>query len=212
MATDDMDALIVTDVQNDFLPGGALAVPRGDEIIPLVNVLQEHFELVVATQDWHPRGHVSFASSHPGKKVFDKIMTGGIEQVLWPDHCLQGSQGAEFAPGLSTIRAEAIVRKGTNPAVDSYSTFFDNARLKSTGLEGYLKHKGVRRVFLCGLAADFCVYYSTMDALAAGFGVVFIKDATRAISEQGLEAAEKAMRAKGGIIAVAGDVPRLRER
>ena len=205
-----MDALIVTDIQNDFCPGGALPVPGGNEIIPLVNELQEHFELVVATQDWHPRGHVSFASSHAGKKPFDKITVDGMEQILWPDHCLQGSRGAEFAPGLSTLRVEAIVRKGTNPAVDSYSAFFDNARLKSTGLEGYLKHKGVRRVFLCGLAGDFCVYYSTMDALAAGFGAVFIKDATRAISKDGMEAAKKAILAKGGTLILSRKIPELR--
>jgi nicotinamidase/pyrazinamidase len=195
-----MDALIIVDIQNDFLPGGALAVPRGDEVIPVVNEIQARFGLVVATQDWHPAGHVSFASSHPGKSVFDAIMIDGIEQILWPDHCLQGSRGAEFPKAFNTNRVEAIVRKGTDPKIDSYSTFYDNARKKSTGLEGYLKGKGVDRVFLAGLAADFCVNYSIMDALAIGFSAVFIKDATRAISEDGFRKAERAIIAKGGTV------------
>jgi len=195
-----MDALILVDIQNDFLPGGALAVPKGDEIIPVVNRIQERFELVVATQDWHPVGHSSFASSHPGTKVFDTVVVDGIKQILWPDHCIQGSRGAEFSQAFSTNRVEAIVRKGTNLEIDSYSTFYDNARRKSTGLEGYLKWKGVDRVFLAGLAADFCVYYSTIDALSLGFQAVVIKDGTRAISEEGFRAAEKHILAKGGTI------------
>ncbi len=201
-----MDALIVTDIQNDFCKGGALAVPGGEEIVPIVNRLQEHFELVIATQDWHPRGHVSFASSHPGTKPLDRIMAGGIEQVLWPDHCVQGTHGADFVAGLTLNRVEAIIRKGTDPGIDSYSVFNDNAHRKSTGLEGYLRHKGVRRVFLCGLAADYCVYWSSLDALAAGFGVVFIRDATRAISEKGVLAAEKDVLSKGGTLILSREI------
>ncbi|MGZ7064770.1 MAG: bifunctional nicotinamidase/pyrazinamidase [Candidatus Aminicenantales bacterium] len=201
-----MDALILVDIQNDFLPGGALAVPRGDEIIAVANRLQERFGLVVATQDWHPAGHASFASSHPGKNVYDAVVIDGVEQILWPDHCVQGSRGAELARAFNTNRVEAIFRKGTDPGIDSYSTFYDNARRKSTGLEGYLKWKKVDRVFLAGLAADFCVSYSIMDALAMGFGAVLIKDATRAISEEGFRAAEKAILAKGGTIVLSNEI------
>jgi nicotinamidase/pyrazinamidase len=201
-----MDALVIVDIQNDFLPGGALAVPRGDEVIPVMNGLQERFGLVVATQDWHPAGHASFASSHPGKSVYDAVMIDGLEQILWPDHCVQGSRGAELAKALNTNRVEAIFRKGTDPAIDSYSAFYDNARRKSTGLEGYLKWKKVDRVFLAGLAADFCVSYSLMDALAMGFGAVLIKDATRAISEEGFRTAEKMIRDRGGSVALSADI------
>jgi nicotinamidase/pyrazinamidase len=201
-----MDALILVDIQNDFLPGGALAVPRGDEIIAAANRLQERFGLVVATQDWHPASHASFASSHPGKNVYDAVMIDGVEQILWPDHCVQGSRGAELARAFNTNRVEAIFRKGTDPGIDSYSAFYDNARRKSTGLEGYLKWKKVDRVVLAGLAADFCVSYSIMDALAMGFGAVLVKDATRAISEEGFRAAEKAILAKGGTIVLSEEL------
>jgi len=201
-----MDALILVDIQNDFLPGGALAVPRGDEIIPVANRIQERFGLVVATQDWHPVGHASFASGHAGKKVFDTVTIDGIEQILWPDHCVRGSRGAEFSRAFNTNRVEAIVRKGTDPSIDSYSTFYDNARRKSTGLEGYLKWKGVERIFLAGLAADFCVYYSIMDALAVGFQAVLIKDGTRAISEEGFRTAEKAILARGGTVVTSSEI------
>lgn len=201
-----MDALILVDIQNDFLPGGALAVPRGDEIIAAANRLQERFGLVVATQDWHPAGHASFASSHPGKNVYDAVVIDGVEQILWPDHCVQGSKGAELARAFNTDRVEAIFRKGTDPGIDSYSAFYDNARRKSTGLEGYLKWKKVDRVFLAGLAADFCVSYSIMDALAMGFGAVLVKDATRAISEEGFRAAEKAILARGGTITLSEEL------
>jgi nicotinamidase/pyrazinamidase len=201
-----MDALILVDIQNDFLPGGALAVPRGDEIIAVANRLEERFGLIVATQDWHPAGHASFASSHPGKNIYDAVVIDGVEQILWPDHCVQGSKGAELARAFNTNRVEAIFRKGTDPAIDSYSAFHDNARRKSTGLEGYLKWKKVDRVFLAGLAADFCVSYSIMDALAMGFGAVLVKDATRAISEEGFRAAEKALLAKGGTIVLSNEI------
>lgn len=201
-----MDALILVDIQNDFLPGGSLAVPRGDEIIPVANRLQERFGLVVATQDWHPAGHGSFASSHPGKNVYETILLGGVEQILWPDHCVQGSRGAEFARALDMNRVEVIIRKGTDPAIDSYSAFFDNARRKSTGLEGYLKQRGVGRVFLAGLAADFCVSSSLLDALSFGFAAALVEDATRAISEEGFRSAEKEILAKGGTIRLSHEI------
>jgi nicotinamidase/pyrazinamidase len=201
-----MDGLLLVDIQNDFLPGGALAVPRGDEIIPVVNRIQERFGLVVATQDWHPAGHASFASSHKGRNVYDAVEIDGIEQILWPDHCVQGGFGAELARSFNTNRVEAIFRKGTDPAIDSYSAFYDNARRKSTGFEGYLKWRKVDRIFVAGLAADFCVNYSIMDALSVGFGAVLIKDATRAISEEGFRAAEKAILAKGGTIILSRDL------
>jgi nicotinamidase/pyrazinamidase len=201
-----MDALLLVDIQSDFLPGGSLAVPGGDEIIPVANRLQERFGLVVATQDWHPAGHGSFASSHPRKKVYETILLGGVEQILWPDHCVQGSPGAEFSRALDMNRVEVIIRKGTDPGIDSYSAFFDNARRKSTGLEGYLKQRGVDRVFLAGLAADFCVFYSMLDALSVGFAAVLVKDATRAISEKGFRAAEKEILAKGGAVVLSKDL------
>lgn len=195
-----MEALLLIDIQNDFLPGGPLAVPRGDEIIPVVNAVQERFPLVVATQDWHPAGHGSFASVHPGRKPFERTTLGGLEQVLWPDHCVQGTRGAELAAALDTRRVEAVFRKGVEPAVDSYSAFFDNARRRSTGLAGYLRERGIDRVFLAGLAADYCVYYSLVDALSLGFRAILLEDATRAISDEGFAAARKDILARGGSI------------
>jgi nicotinamidase/pyrazinamidase len=192
-----MDALILVDIQRDFLPGGALPVPKGDEIIPLANSLQTRFDLVVATQDWHPPGHASFASSHPGRKAYSKILLNGLEQVLWPDHCVQGSAGAAFADTLQTNRVEAIFRKGTNPAIDSYSGFFDNKHLKSTGMGDYLKGRKVDCLYVVGLAADYCVYFTILDGLELGFETVLIRDATRAISEQGFQAALKDIEFKG---------------
>ncbi len=202
-----MDALILVDIQNDFLPGGALAVARGDEIIPIANAIQERFPLVVATQDWHPAGHGSFASAHPGKNVFEKAILGGIEQVLWPDHCVQGTTGAEFSAALETERVEAVIRKGTDPGIDSYSAFFDNAHRKATGLEGYLRSREVKRVFIAGLAADYCAYYSLIDALSLGFGAVLIEDGTRAISEEGFDEARRDILARGGMIVPSGRLP-----
>ena len=192
-----MRALLLIDVQNDFLPGGQLAVPAGDEIIPLVNSMQEQFELVVATQDWHPAGHQSFASSHAGRSQFEQIDLHGLPQVLWPDHCTQASYGAALAPTLQTERIEAIFRKGMNPEIDSYSAFFDNGHRKSTGLADYLRGRGVTEVVVAGLAADYCVYYSALDALAAGFATTVVTDATRAISAQGWAAAQADLTAKG---------------
>lgn len=178
------EALLLIDIQNDFLPGGSLAVPEGDAIIPLVNTLIPRFSLVVATQDWHPKDHLSFASQHPGKKVFDVIDLEGMEQTLWPDHCVQGTQGATFAPSLDMDPVEAIFRKGMDPGIDSYSGFYDNGHLKSTGLSGYLREKRIDTLHFCGLALDFCVYFSMVDALDEGFRVVLHKEATRAIDPQ----------------------------
>jgi nicotinamidase/pyrazinamidase len=195
-----LDALILVDIQNDFLPGGSLAVPRGEEIIAVANSVQERFPLVVVTQDWHPASHGSFASAHPGKNAFEKTILGGVDQVLWPDHCVQGTRGAEFSRDLDMKHVEAILRKGTDPGIDSYSAFFDNARRKATGLKGYLKSRGVKRVFFAGLAADYCVYYSIMDALSLGFGAVLIEDGTRPISEEGFVTAQKEILSQGGSI------------
>ncbi|MBT2557685.1 bifunctional nicotinamidase/pyrazinamidase [Hymenobacter sp. ISL-91] len=180
-----MKALLLIDIQNDFVPGGALAVPGGNAVVPLANQLQPHFGLVVATQDWHPAGHGSFASSHPGRQPFEQGELHGLPQTLWPDHCVQGTPGAEFVASLDQHRIEAIFRKGTNPAIDSYSGFFDNGHRKTTGLADYLRGRGVTAVYLAGLAADFCVYFSALDALQEGFAVFLVEDATRAISAEG---------------------------
>ena len=192
-----MRALLLIDIQNDFLPGGRLAVADGDAIIPLVNDLQARFDLVVATQDWHPLGHQSFVSSHAGRAPFEQIDLHGLPQVLWPDHCTQASPGAELAPALNTERIEVIFRKGTNVEIDSYSAFFDNGHRKSTGLAKYLRGRGVTVVYVAGLAGDYCVYYSALDALAAGFETHVIVDATRAISDDGFRAAQADLQAKG---------------
>ena len=201
-----MRALLLIDIQNDFLPGGRLAVPAGDEIIPLVNELQPLFDLVVATQDWHPAGHQSFASSHPGRAQFEQLDLHGLPQVLWPDHCTQGGDGAALAPALRTERIEAIFRKGMNPEIDSYSAFFDNGHRKSTGLADYLHGRSVTEVFVAGLAADYCVYYSALDALVAGFATTVITDAVRAISAAGWGAAQAELRAQGGRLATSAEL------
>ncbi len=195
-----MRALILVDIQNDFVAGGKLEVPNGEQIIPLVNQLSNEFELVVATQDWHPPGHKSFASSHPGKNAFETITLGGLPQVLWPDHCVQGSRGAEFHPQLKMERVEAVFRKGMDPEIDSYSGFYDNGHKKSTGLTGYLQERKVRSVYVCGLAGDYCVYYTAKDALGAGFDTFIIEDATRAINEEKFAQAKADVRAAGGAI------------
>ena len=201
-----MKMLLLIDIQNDFLPGGRLAVADGDAIIPLVNALQPRFELVVATQDWHPAGHESFASSHAGRHQFEQIDLHGLLQVLWPDHCTQASDGAALAPALHTGRIEAIFRKGMNPEIDSYSAFFDNGHRKSTGLADYLRGRGVTEVFVAGLAADYCVYYSALDALEAGFATTVITDATRAISAEGWAAAQVDLRQRGTQLLSSADV------
>ena len=181
--------LIVVDVQNDFCPGGALAVPRGDEIIPIVNRLTARFRNVVLTQDWHPSGHSSFASSHPGKKPFETVTAFYGPQVLWPDHCVQGTRGAAFHDSLDVPHAALIVRKGIHSAIDSYSTFYENDRKTPTGLTGYLRERGLTRLFIAGLAFDFCVRYSAEDARRQGFDAFVVKDACRGIDLDGSVAA-----------------------
>jgi nicotinamidase/pyrazinamidase len=188
----DDSVLIVVDVQNDFCPGGALAVPRGDEVVPLVNTLAERFSNVVLTQDWHPRGHSSFASSHPGEKPFATIEAYYGPQVLWPDHCVQNTAGAALHKALDIPHAGLIIRKGTHQAIDSYSTFYENDRKTPTGLVGYLRERGWRRVFLAGLAFDFCVRYSAEDARREGFDAFVIEDACRGIDMDGSVAATRA--------------------
>ncbi|MFD1469143.1 bifunctional nicotinamidase/pyrazinamidase [Hymenobacter caeli] len=195
-----MNALLLIDVQNDFVPGGALAVPGGDAILAQLNALQSKFELVVASQDWHPAGHRSFASAHPGHAAFTEIEWLGRPQMLWPDHCVQGTPGAELHPALNTDRVEAIFRKGTDPAIDSYSAFFDNGHRKATGLGAYLRGRGITRVYIAGLAADYCVYFTAKDALAEGFEAVVLEDATRAISAEGWAAAQADLLALGGLV------------
>jgi nicotinamidase/pyrazinamidase len=178
-----MKTLILIDVQNDFMPYGALPVPEGDQIVPVINKIIHNFELVVATQDWHPQNHISFASNHYGKKPFDVIDLEGFPQTLWPNHCVQGTEGAEFHPKLETKPIEAIFRKGVNSKIDSYSGFYDNLHKRSTGLAGYLREKQAKDLYFVGLAADYCVYYSILDALQEGFNVFLIEDATRPIDK-----------------------------
>ena len=184
-AVRDDDLLLVIDVQNDFCAGGALAVPNGDAVVPVINRLAERFKHIALTQDWHPSGHSSFATSHPGRGAFEVIRMPYGEQTLWPDHCIQGTPGAEFHPQLGTQRAELIIRKGFRPEIDSYSAFFENDRSTPTGLAGYLRERGFRRVFLTGLATDFCVYYSAADARRLGFDIVLIEAACRGIDLNG---------------------------
>jgi nicotinamidase/pyrazinamidase len=196
------DVLIVVDIQNDFCPGGALAVPRGDEVVPIVNRLAARFRNVVLTQDWHPRGHFSFASSHPGKKPFATIAASYGPQVLWPDHCVQGTPGAEFHRSLQIPHAALVLRKGMEPAIDSYSTFYENDRKTPTGLVGYLRARGFTRVFLAGLAFDFCVRYSAEDAQREGFAVFVVEDACRGIDVNDSVAATRASLAALGVACI----------
>jgi nicotinamidase/pyrazinamidase len=193
-----MNCLIIVDVQNDFLPGGALAVNNGDSVIPVINKLQERFDLVVATQDWHPAAHKSFASAHPGKENFEEIMLDGLPQVLWPDHCVQETYGAEFSSLLSSKKIEAIFRKGMEKNIDSYSGFFDNGKKKATGMGDYLKGRGVKSIFVTGLAGDFCVNYTATDGLELGFQSTIILNATKAINEENFKKAMEIFKAKGG--------------
>jgi nicotinamidase/pyrazinamidase len=191
-------ALIVIDVQNDFCPGGALAVPQGDTIIPAVNRLIGMADLVLLTQDWHPQGHGSFASSHPGRQPFETIDMPYGAQTLWPDHCVRGTSGAAFHPALDATPAALVVRKGMRAAVDSYSAFFENDKRTPTGLDGWLRSRGVERVLLCGLAYDFCVAYSALDAAGLGLATAVVEDACAAIDLDGSRAAQqKAMRDAG---------------
>lgn len=197
-----MKALVIVDVQNDFTEGGALAVPDGKSIIPLANQLQKRFDIVVATQDWHPPTHKSFASNHENRKPFEQITLHGLDQVLWPDHCVQGTRGAEFHSDLEINRIEAIFRKGMDPEIDSYSGFYDNGHRKNTGLAGYLRERRVTEVCVCGLAADYCVYFTAKDALREGFATFIIEDATRAIDPDNFRKAKQDIEALGGKVAL----------
>ena len=196
---DTNSVLLVMDVQNDFLPGGALAVPRGDEVVPRVNRLASKFANVILTQDWHPPGHISFASRHAGRKPFESIELAYGTQVLWPDHCVQGSRGAEFAAELAVRHAQAVIRKGYHAHTDSYSALLEADRVTPTGLNGMLRERGIRRVYCCGLATDFCVAWSALDAQAAGFETWIIEDACRAIDTGGSLAAARRELAAAGV-------------
>src|SRR5262245_20209718 len=202
----DTDVLLAVDLQNDFCPDGALAVPHGDEVVPVINRLMDKFAHVVLTQDWHPAGHLSFASSHPGRKPFETITVSYGPQVLWPDHCIQGTTGAAFHADFNVARGELVVRKGFRPAIDSYSAFFENDHRTTTGLAGYLRERGFTRVVLAGLAFDFCVRYSAEDAHRQGFEVVVIEDACGAIDLAGSAAATRATLAEIGTLVRAADV------
>jgi len=195
---DDRSALIVVDVQNGFVTGGNLAVPRGEEVVPVINRLARAFANVVLTQDWHPAGHASFASSHAGRQPFETTELSYGTQVLWPVHCVQGSHDAELHVELDIPHVQLIIRKGYHTGVDSYSAFQEADRRTSTGLEGYLKQRGIQRLFVVGLATDFCVAWTALDGRSAGFDVAVIEDATRAIDMQGsLDAAWRDMQAQG---------------
>jgi nicotinamidase/pyrazinamidase len=201
------DVLIVVDVQNDFCPGGRLAVPRGDEVVAPINRLAAKFAHVVLTQDWHPPGHLSFASSHPGRQPFETITLPYGPQVLWPDHCVQGTPGAAFHSALDIPHAALVIRKGFRRAIDSYSAFHENDRTTPTGLGGYLHERGLRRAFLAGLAFDFCVRYSAEDAASRGLEAVVIADACRGIDLAGSMAATRASLAERRVVCVeAGEV------
>jgi nicotinamidase/pyrazinamidase len=192
------EALVVIDVQNDFCPGGALAVADGDAVVPVINAMLPEFAVRVFTQDWHPADHASFAANHPGAAPFSMVEMPYGPQVLWPVHCVQGTPGAQFHPGLLTDRADMILRKGFRAGIDSYSAFFENDRVTPTGLEGYLRTRGVERVVIVGLATDYCVNYSALDAARLGFGVTVVDRACRAIDLNGsLADARAAMRAAG---------------
>jgi len=198
MKRDDRDILVIVDLQMDFCPGGALAVPQGDQIVPLVNRLAAEFAHVVLTQDWHPRGHSSFASSHSARQPFDTIDLSYGQQILWPEHCVQGTTGAAFHPDLDVPHAELVLRKGFRTAIDSYSAFFENDRRTRTGLVGYLKERRFECVTLCGLATDFCVFYSAIDGHQAGFEVTVVTGACRGIDIDGsLSQAMRAMNEAG---------------
>ena len=199
----DQDLLLVIDVQNDFCPGGALAVGEGDAVVPVVNRLAEQFDHVALTQDWHPAGHSSFATSHPGSAPFETVPMPYGPQVLWPDHCVQGTAGAAFHPELLADRAELIIRKGFRGGIDSYSAFYENDRRTPTGLAGYLRERGFKRIFLVGLATDFCVHYSAVDARREGFEAVVVEAGCRAIDLAGSLAAAWDTMSEAGVARVA---------
>jgi nicotinamidase/pyrazinamidase len=199
MKPGDSDLLLIIDVQNDFCPGGALAVADGDAVVPFINRLAQQFAHVALTQDWHPPGHSSFATSHPGRAPFETIEMPYGQQTLWPVHCVQGTPGAAFHPQLVTERAEMVIRKGFRTEIDSYSAFYENDRRTPTGLAGYLRERGLRRIFLAGLATDFCVYYSAVDARRLGFDIVLIEAGCRAIDLAGSLDAAWAGMAEAGV-------------
>jgi nicotinamidase/pyrazinamidase len=203
-----MKALIIVDLQNDFCPGGALPVPEGDRVVEVINRIQPRFDLVVATQDWHPADHGSFAANHPGRRPGERIELAGQPQILWPVHCVQGSPGAELHPGLDRSRIARVFRKGADPSVDSYSGFFDNGHRSSTGLGEYLKDQGVTEVCLCGLATDYCVKFTALDAVGLGFTAHLIEDACRGVElRQGdVRRAIDEMRKQGVTILQAGQL------
>jgi nicotinamidase/pyrazinamidase len=197
-----MDALILVDLQNDFMPGGALAVPQGDQVVPVANRLMPRFELVVATADWHPANHCSFASHHPGRRIGEFVPVGNLDQILWPDHCIQGTSGAAFHPQLDQSRIHHILHKGTNPLLDSYSGFYDNGHLEATGLGDFLKTQGISRVVIMGLATDYCVKFTALDAIQLGFETILIQDGCRAVNlqpEDGKKALEE-LQANGATV------------
>ncbi|CEG57231.1 bifunctional nicotinamidase/pyrazinamidase [Legionella fallonii] len=201
-----MNVLVIVDTQNDFMPGGSLPVEDGDLIIPVINRLLPKFDLVVATQDWHPANHKSFASNYKDKKPFDKIKLNGVEQTLWPDHCVQGTVGAAFHRNLETRSIEAIFRKGTNPEIDSYSGFYDNAHQKSTGLAGFLREKKATTLYFCGLCADICVYFTIKDALTEEFDCFLIEDATQPLDKTAFQEIKKELTQQGVKILQSGDI------
>ena len=191
------DVLLIIDVQNDFCPGGSLAVDGGDDVVPVINRLQDHFDNIVLTQDWHPTDHTSFASGHAKKKPFESVTVAYGDQTLWPDHCIQGTPGADFHPDLNRDQAQLVIRKGFRATVDSYSAFFENDRTTPTGLTGYLRERGIDRVFLTGLATDVCVRFSAMDARNHGFDTVLILDGCRGLDEKTVNEALTAMKEAG---------------
>jgi len=201
----DRDVLLVIDVQNDFCTEGALAVPQGEQAIPAINRIARVFEHVILTQDWHPAGHISFASSHPDKSPYDVITAEYGEQILWPDHCVQGTPGAALNPGLDTPHAELILRKGFRTSIDSYSAFFENDHKTATGLGGYLRERSLDRIFICGLAYDYCVRFSALDGRKLGFAALVVRDATRAIDISGSADATTREFQQNGVALVASD-------
>jgi nicotinamidase/pyrazinamidase len=209
-----MKALIIVDLQNDFLPGGALAVPHGDEVIPLANELQRHFDLIVATKDWHPPDHGSFAANHKGKKPGARIILDGIEQILWPVHCVRNTHGAEFAHLFDRSRIARVFHKGTERNIDSYSTFFDNAHRRHTGLAHYLKERSIKDIYLLGLALDYCVKYSALDARQLGLNAHVVVDGCRGIELQpgDIDSALDEMKRAGATILKSSNVIRSSKR
>jgi nicotinamidase/pyrazinamidase len=203
-----MKALIIVDVQNDFIPGGALAVHEGDQVVPVINQIQQKFDFIVATQDWHPADHGSFASNHTGKIIGDFIDLNGIQQILWPVHCVQGSLGADFHSGLKRENWNAVFQKGTNPKVDSYSGFFDNNRQGDTGLSSYLKDNEIDEIYVCGLAADYCVKFTVLDGISEGFKTHLVIDATKAVNLQpdDFDKSIQEMEAAGALLVSSRDI------